>query len=388
MGRSAATAIQFTLGDVPNTRRGSRSPTPLEVAYPEQLSRRLVLVKWWLLAIPHYIVVALLVGSGGYAASEEWTFGFEIGLIGGLVLFAGFALLFAARYPRGIFDFVVGLDRWVARVATYVLLMRDEYPPFRLEQGGAEAVAFEGAAPGAASERESNGSRGAGRRRPALIVAGVIAAVVAFALLTGGCALIAIDRTQRDAEGFLTSASDELSSPTHAIVSETADVDFDGAERLLESFIGTVRIRSESDRAAFVGIGPSLEVERYLDGVEHDLVTDLDEEPRYSRRTGGAPVTPPDEAAFWVESVTGAGKQTLDVNLGDGDWRMVVMNDDATRNVSSEISIGAEFNAISRVGVGLLVAGALLLAGAALALVAGVRGRVRGAAQAVAADVS
>ena len=118
----------FTLDDVPDY------PARLEVAYPERLSRGLVLVKSWLLAIPHLVIVGIFLGGGSFATAHvhegDWDAGFHISLIGALVFFAGVALLFTTRYPRGIFDFVLGLDRWVARVAAYVLLMRDEYPPF------------------------------------------------------------------------------------------------------------------------------------------------------------------------------------------------------------------------------------------------------------------
>ena len=372
----------FTLDDVADY------PARLHVDYPERLSRGLVLVKWWLLAIPQYILVGIFLGSSGYAASraDTWGWWFQGGLVGLLVIFAGVALVFGGRYPRGIFDLVVGLDRWVARVAAYVFLMRDEYPPFRLDQGGRdpmsgpaeieaaaqppEAAALPGQPPAAVAARSTAG-------RIALIVVGVLAGIVAFALLVGGCALVAIDQTQRDDDGFVMSPSREFSSSTYAIVSESAELDPDGAEWVLDTFFGTVRIRSDSERAVFVGIAPSAEVDRYLEGVEHDAVDDLDHsgDPEFTRRSGGAPASPPGDETFWVASATGAGEQLLEWEPEDGFWRAVVMNADGSRGVSADMSIGAELDSVLWIGIGLLVVGALLAAGAALAITAGVRRR-------------
>jgi hypothetical protein len=61
-----------------------------------------------------------------------------ISILGLLVAIGGFFLLFTKRYPQGLFDLVLGLNRWLYRVITYVALMRDEYPPFRLDQGQRE----------------------------------------------------------------------------------------------------------------------------------------------------------------------------------------------------------------------------------------------------------
>jgi len=120
-------------------------PASFDVEYPEQLSRGLVLVKWWLLAIPHYIVVGFFVGGTWWAwkGGGDWDGGdagggYRGGLILLLVLFAVVVLLFTGRYPRGIYDFVLGMNRWALRVAAYATLMTDRYPPFRLDQGSEE----------------------------------------------------------------------------------------------------------------------------------------------------------------------------------------------------------------------------------------------------------
>ena len=90
----------------------------LEIDYPDveqDLNRWLSLVKW-LLAIPHYIVLAVLAVIGVVVAVIAW-----------------FAILFTGRYPQALFDYVVGVGRWGLRVEAYAfLLVTDEYPPFSL----------------------------------------------------------------------------------------------------------------------------------------------------------------------------------------------------------------------------------------------------------------
>jgi Domain of unknown function (DUF4389) len=123
----------FALRDIPDY------PAHFEVEYPERLSRGLVLVKWWLLAIPHYLIIGIFLGGAGYAAStstpEDRPWLASSGLIGVLVLIVGVALLFTTRYPRSIYDLLLGLNRWVYRVGAYAALMTDAYPPFRLDMG-------------------------------------------------------------------------------------------------------------------------------------------------------------------------------------------------------------------------------------------------------------
>lgn len=112
-------------------------PAELDVAYPPQLSRGLVLIKSWLLAIPHLIILGVLAGTWRFGEDDQGRFAVS-GLIGALTLAAGILLLFTGRYPRPLFDLLVGLNRWACRVIAYIALMTDTYPPFRLDQGPSE----------------------------------------------------------------------------------------------------------------------------------------------------------------------------------------------------------------------------------------------------------
>lgn len=96
----------------------SQYPVHFDVEYPERLSRWKIFLKW-LFAIPHFIIVVLLINVAGV-----------------LQFIAFFAILFTKKWPRGLFDFTVQIYRWTANVSAYALfLLRDEYPPFSGDAG-------------------------------------------------------------------------------------------------------------------------------------------------------------------------------------------------------------------------------------------------------------
>ena len=107
----------FTLADDPGY------PARLDVEYPESLSRGTTLIQWWLLALPHYLIIMAL----GTVRSV-------------LAFVAAAALLFTGVYPQPLFDLVLGIDRWIYRVGAYAGLMTNEYPPFTLDTGGVLAA--------------------------------------------------------------------------------------------------------------------------------------------------------------------------------------------------------------------------------------------------------
>jgi hypothetical protein len=122
----------FTLRDVPDY------PAHLEIEYPERLRRGLPLIGWWLAGIPQYMIVGLL---GGGLAVSHWH---SPGVVGILLVVVGVLLVVKREYPRGLYELVMGFNRWTLRVTAYCLLMVREYPPFRLDQGGDEPTPVAG----------------------------------------------------------------------------------------------------------------------------------------------------------------------------------------------------------------------------------------------------
>jgi hypothetical protein len=377
-------------------------PAHLEISYPEKLSRGLVLVKWWLLAIPHYLVLALLVGSGWWVSSsrtDAWTMPvWHGGLIELLVLVAAVGLLVTGAYPRAIFDLVLGLNRWVLRVAAYVSLMTDDYPPFRLDQGGTDpgtsssVVAVPpttdpgpgpvnpAGTPHVASPGPMPPRRAWSAGRVVTVVLGALMLLTSSALLTGGLVLLVADEAARDGDGYITSSTVRVESPGSAVLTEEIVIDNDSVVvDLPERLVGTVKVAASAARGdVFVGIGESEDVDAYLDGVARSILRDPtgnDGSPTYDVIEGDAPTTPPDSKDFWLASAQGPGQQTATLTPDEGNWTVVVMNADGSNPVTADVAVGATVPILDDLAYGLLTGAGLMLIGGGVVLWASLRRR-------------
>ena len=362
----------FTLHDVPDY------PAHLEIEYPAHLSRGLVLVKWWLLAIPHYIVVGLLLGGAGYAlrAGNDQHLLWGSGLIGILVLVAGVLLLCTGRYPQQLFDLVLGLNRWVLRVAGYAGLMTDKYPPFSLDQGGHEDQGVTTIVPPAsqvapaAPVRPSPWTAG----RVVSLVLGSLLVMLSIGLGLSGGALVAATVGARDNDGFLMSGQQPITTTSYALVSSNLKLHVDAPPALTpDALIGDTKLTASSRGSGdvFIGIAPTAAVNAYLADVRHATLTGFENGgPVLDVQSGQAPALPPMRTDIWAAHSTGPATQSILWKPRNGEWTVVVMNADATAGVAVDARVAAEVPALSWVLATLLILAATsLLAGIVLVAV-------------------
>jgi hypothetical protein len=218
----------------------------------------------------------------------------------------------------------------------------------------------------AAIDHPGQPRRGAGR--VLAVVLGSILALVAFALLAAGAAVVWADQTQRDADGYFTTAWERYDTPRYALTYERIELgDVSETPGWIVDRFGTVRVRasSASESDLFVGIGPADAVAAYLAGVGHDEIVDGLDRDDLRTTPGAAPSSAPGEQEFWAASTSGGGHESLTWDVEQGTWSVVAMNADGSANVSAEVEVGA--NPDGLLGIGLAVLAIAVAAGAAAA---------------------
>jgi hypothetical protein len=196
-----------------------------------------------------------------------------------------------------------------------------------------------------------------------------IGGLIGLALLLGGIALIAVYAFARDDDGYFTSDRKDLKSPTYAITTEKIDLGAGELDWAPDKVLGNIRVQVESRKPVFVGIGHDAAVRRYLGGVARGELVDFDaDRPRLDVRPGNAPRTRPGKQDFWVAQSEGSGQQALTWDADFGRWTAVVMNADAVRGIDVAADAGVKLGWVIWAGVGLLVVGLLICAGAVLVI--------------------
>jgi hypothetical protein len=213
------------------------------------------------------------------------------------------------------------------------------------------------------------------------LVIGALLVLLSLVLLGGGGTSLWAELTQRDA-GYVTTGSHEFSTSGSALATEPTHLGSPGVGWLYSpALLGKVRIRVtpvSAGPALFVGIGRSSDVDRYLAGVNHTVISDFFGN-RVEAVGGGTPRSAPGTQHFWVASSSGPGARTLKWDPHGGSWTVVVMNANARPGIGVQADLGARMPTVLWIAIGLLVAGAVFLAGGGLLITGAIRGRLAGA---------
>jgi hypothetical protein len=290
----------FTLDDVADY------PARIQIDCPERQRKGFPLIGWWLAGLPQYIVVGVFIGGGGVvgwtASTRSWSGATWFGLIGLLVFCAVVVLLVRGEYPRSIFDFVLGLNRWVLRVVAYGAVMTTEYPPFRIDPGEDEPGGTLTVSPPRSSASEPDdpkpltaalgfvgtGAGRGGRARESWRAdrAGAIAA--------GSTGMGWARRNATRMTIYLMTPARAHSTSRYALVTAGYRGGTSKDWFVARDLLGTVQLRVQSTRPVFVGIASERDLQAYLGNVARAQGSRFDSRTAdFLVRQGGAPNSPP-----------------------------------------------------------------------------------------------
>lgn len=236
------------------------------------------------------------------------------------------------------------------------------------------------AGPAALPPRPTPASRTSGwtAGRITAVVIGALLGLITLGLLGGAGTAFWADWTQRDA-GYVTTGVHQFSTAGSALATEPTDLGQAGVGWLYSpGLLDEVRIRvtpASPGATLFVGIGPTVAVDRYLAGVDHTIITDFWGS-TVNTVSGGAPASPPGSQGFWAASDTGTGARSVVWTPTGGSWSVVIMNADARPGVGVSGDLGARIPSLLWIAIGLLIVGAVFATAAAFLIVGAVR-RIR-----------
>src|SRR5215208_3622121 len=200
----------------------------------------------------------------------------------------------------------------------------------------------------------------------ALVVTGALASLLAAGILSIG-ALALWGDSQKDSDGYLTTDTHRFEAGTRALATENLDVDLGDADWLADTDdLGKVKVTAESrdGKPVFVGIARTSDVEDYLAGVPYTTVSDVETSPfdaDYTRHGGHRHPVSPEHAGIWQASSYGTGEHSIEWEVDDGDYSVVVMNADGSLGVDADISAGADIPFLDELGWSAIGSGAFAL---------------------------
>ncbi len=216
--------------------------------------------------------------------------------------------------------------------------------------------------------------------RIVLLVFGTLFILASHVAVAAGGGVIWASQYHKDSEGFHVTNPMEIRSVTHAVISDTIEIDRGASEALDWLGMDRIKVVAENEdpgQPVFLGIAYARDADAYLSGVEHEEITRLEvfnSSFDLKRRPGSTPPEAPGEQDFWLEESEGTGAQEIVLDLEEGEYTIVAMNADASEGIDMEAVFGIKSSGIIVIiGVVFLVIAVVLLVGGIIMVVFGAR---------------